>query len=377
MANIDERAAGGGLAVTAQPGGLLFNPGAYDGGDLDLEARRLMLATIEFFESRGKRVLKEHDRDRVWYADFLDFIARERLFATLLTPADVAGGDPDKRWDTSAQCCAFNEILRFLRPAVLVRRGRCRSSASGRSGRARTPPRERRAAALLDEGAIFAFGLSEREHGADIYSHRHGADARDERGGSFAPTGEKYYIGNGNVAGMVSVFGRRADLDGPDGYVFFAADSRHQNYAADSTTSCTCQMYVSDVPARGLPGAAPRTSCTPARRLRGRAQHGQRRQVQPVLRLDRDVRARLLRGDHARDRTASCTATRSPTSRTCVSALRRRVRPPGRDEAVQRPSDRLFPHARARGPALPALQPDGEDEGHHARGRRSSTCCGT
>ena len=29
---------------------------------------------------------------------------------------------------------------------------------------------KRRAAALLEDGAIFAFGLSERAHGADLYS---------------------------------------------------------------------------------------------------------------------------------------------------------------------------------------------------------------
>ena len=29
---------------------------------------------------------------------------------------------------------------------------------------------------------------------------------------------------------MVSVFGRRADVEGPDGYVFFAADSQHPHY---------------------------------------------------------------------------------------------------------------------------------------------------
>ena len=45
--------------------------------------------------------------------------------------------------------------------------------------------------------------------------------------GGFRANGGKYYIGNGNVAGLVSVFGRRADVEGPDGYVFFAADSRH------------------------------------------------------------------------------------------------------------------------------------------------------
>ena len=47
----------------------------------------MLLATIECFESRGKQALKEQDRERSWYADFLDFVGRERIFATLLTPA--------------------------------------------------------------------------------------------------------------------------------------------------------------------------------------------------------------------------------------------------------------------------------------------------
>ncbi len=64
--------------------------------------------------------------------------------------------------------------------------------------------------------------------------------------GGFTPTGGKYYIGNGNAAAMVSVFGRRADkpvIDSADfqrkmtdeeysGYLFFAADSRHRNYTS-------------------------------------------------------------------------------------------------------------------------------------------------
>ena len=39
-------------------------------------------------------------------------MARENVFATLLTPAAEAGGDGDKRWDTS-RICAFNEITAF------------------------------------------------------------------------------------------------------------------------------------------------------------------------------------------------------------------------------------------------------------------------
>src|SRR3954451_19525781 len=92
---------------------LLFNPRTYDAEEFDEPTRRALLATIQFFERRGKRKLKDDDRDRVWYADFLDFVGRERIFATFLTPAAEAGaGDEDKRWDT-ARICAFNEITGF------------------------------------------------------------------------------------------------------------------------------------------------------------------------------------------------------------------------------------------------------------------------
>src|SRR3954463_10139868 len=64
-------------------------------------------------------------------------------------------------------------------------------------------------------------------------------------GDGFRATGEKYYIGNGNEAGMVSVFGRRADVEGPDGYVFFAADSSHRNYTLKKNV-VNSQSYVSN-----------------------------------------------------------------------------------------------------------------------------------
>ena len=60
----------------------------------------------------------------------------------------------------------------------------------------------------------------------------------------FRASGGKYYIGNGNLAGMVSVFGRRADVEGPEGYVFFAADSSHPAYKLISNV-VHGQMYVS------------------------------------------------------------------------------------------------------------------------------------
>jgi acyl-CoA dehydrogenase len=220
---------------------LLFNPNTFDPSDLDPESRRIMLATIEFFESRGKAALKHADHERTWYADFLEFVKRERVFATLLTPAAEANGDAEKRWDT-ARICAFNEITGFYGLAYWYT---WQVSILGlgpiwQSGNAAA---RRRAAQLLDDGAIFAFGLSEREHGADIYSTDMVLESDGNDG--FRANGGKYYIGNGNEAGMVSVFGRRADLEGPDGYVFFAADSAHPSYELVQNV-VNAQMYVSE-----------------------------------------------------------------------------------------------------------------------------------
>ncbi|MFF7041383.1 acyl-CoA dehydrogenase family protein [Streptomyces massasporeus] len=206
---------------------LLFNPRTYDPAHFDPETRRLLRATVDWFEERGKRQLIEDYRTRAWLGDFLAFTAKEGLFATFLTPSSSAGeGEPDKRWDT-ARIAALNEILGFYGldywyawQVTILGLGPVWQSDNA-AARAR-------AAELLAQGEVFAFGLSEKAHGADIYSTDMLLEPDGD--GGFRATGSKYYIGNGNAAGLVSVFGRRTDVEGPDGYVFFAADSRHPNY---------------------------------------------------------------------------------------------------------------------------------------------------
>ncbi|GGQ73212.1 acyl-CoA dehydrogenase family protein [Couchioplanes azureus] len=220
---------------------LLLNPHTYDPAHLDAESRRLLRATVDFFESRGKKALIDSYIDREWYADFLEFAAKEGLFATFLTPAADGGGDADKRWDT-ARNAALSEILGFyglgywyVWQVTVLGLGPVWQSANAEA--------RAHAARLLDDGHVMAFGLSERTHGADIYATDMILTPDGE--GGFRATGPKYYIGNGNVAGLVSVFGRRADVEGPDGYVFFAADSRHDNYHLVKNV-VNAQMYVSE-----------------------------------------------------------------------------------------------------------------------------------
>ncbi len=145
---------------------LLLNPKRLAYLPLDVRSREILEKTIAFFEAKGKRKLRQDDLDRVWYADFLEFVKRERIFADLLTPPEPGG--PDARWDTYRNCFV-NEVLGFY--------GLCywytwQVSILGLGPLWMSPnaAMRKKAAEALAGGGIFAFGLSEKEHGADIYS---------------------------------------------------------------------------------------------------------------------------------------------------------------------------------------------------------------
>ncbi|MGK3208993.1 acyl-CoA dehydrogenase [Amycolatopsis sp. MEPSY49] len=219
---------------------MLLNPREYDPAHFDAETRRLLRATIDWFEQRGKAKLTEDYHNRVFYADFLEFAGKEGLFSTFLTPAANAGGNPDKRWDTS-RVAALSEILGFYGlnywyPWQVTILGLGPVWQSGND------VARKRAADALDAGGVGAFGLSEKDHGADIYS----SDlVLTKDGDGYRATGSKYYIGNGNCARTVSVFGRIDGVEGPDQYVFFYADSEHPNYHVVKNV-VPSQMYVAE-----------------------------------------------------------------------------------------------------------------------------------
>ena len=65
--------------------GLLFDPNTYDPQEFDTETRRLLRATIDFFEGQGKKRILDDDLKAQWPADFVEFVKREKVFATFLT----------------------------------------------------------------------------------------------------------------------------------------------------------------------------------------------------------------------------------------------------------------------------------------------------
>jgi len=202
----------------------------------DEGSRDVMRKTIEFFENKGKEALKRDDREHVWYADFLEFVKKERIFATLCTPAGY--GAQDSRWDTWRNC-EFAEILGFYGlPYWYV--WQVSVLGLGPLWMSENEAIKERTAQLLEDGAIFAFGLSERTHGADVYSTD--MELIPCEGGGYKARGEKYYIGNGNKAAIVSTFGK---IKGTEDYVFFAVDSQNEHYECKRNV-VNSQSYVSN-----------------------------------------------------------------------------------------------------------------------------------
>lgn len=217
----------------------LFNPNTYDRLHSDAVSRELVEKTIAFFENKGLKKIKKDDQEQVWYDDFLDFIKNEKVFYQLLTPADHSGGET--RWDMW-RISEFNEVLGFY--------GLCYWYAwqvtilgLGPIWMGTNEKLKKKAAGLLRDGGVFAFGLSEKTHGADLYSSEMTLTPQPD--GTWLANGSKYYIGNGNCAALVSTFGK---IEGTGEYVFFAVETDHPSYECVKKidTSGVRQAYVAE-----------------------------------------------------------------------------------------------------------------------------------
>ncbi|NMD41056.1 MAG: acyl-CoA dehydrogenase [Deltaproteobacteria bacterium] len=217
----------------------LIQPKKYKTLMADEGSKAIMEKTVAFFETMGKERLLDDYNKKLWYREFIDFLARERIFSKLLTPKEYAEGDPDCRWDT-ARNSEYSELLAFYGLGYWY----CFQVTILGLGPIWMSPNEtakKKAARLLREGAIFAFGLSERTHGADIYSTETMLTPKGD--GTYVANGEKYYIGNGNEAEMVSTLGKVKD--GTDEYTFFVTNYRHKAYELKKNV-ISHQEYVSN-----------------------------------------------------------------------------------------------------------------------------------
>ena len=224
--------------------GILLHPKNWDFSDLDPKSRELMKKTIEFFEKKGRKKLKSEDHASVWYSDFIDFLKNEKVFSVLLTPEEESISK-DQRWDTYRNTI-FSEILGFYglsywyvwQVSIL---------GLGPIWMSKNSDLKKEVAGLLNDGGVFAFGLSEKEHGADLISSE--MKLTPQSNGSYIANGDKYYIGNGNIASYVSTFGKMSDTGS---FVFFAVKSNHPNYKLVQNV-VNSQKYVAEFALKDYP----------------------------------------------------------------------------------------------------------------------------
>ena len=201
---------------------LLLNPKNYqDRNYPDERSKEIMLKTIEFFENKGLKKMKEDTFSFEFTYDFAEFVKKERIFETLFLPQGY--GDDDQYYSTY-RMYEFSEITGFYGTAYWYM---YHVSTLGLDPVFLGDNEElkQRAVQQLRENPLCAFGLSEKEHGADIYSSEMKLYPQED--GTYLARGTKYYIGNGNEASTITVFGKIA---GTDEYVFFVVDSHHEKF---------------------------------------------------------------------------------------------------------------------------------------------------
>ena len=213
----------------------LLNPKTYRGQHPHQPTNDMLEAVVAWFERKGLKSLKQDWHEKTWNHDFVDFMRSRQVLATLMTPQ---GYGENAAWNTLrnvefAEITAFYGITYWYTFQVSM-------LGLGPIFNGDNEKVKQRAAQLLKDGAVFAFGLSEREHGADIYS----SDMQlvPQPDGGYVARGGKYYIGNGNEAALVSTFGKNSETGD---YVFFVVDSKHPRYDCVKNT-CNAQNYVAE-----------------------------------------------------------------------------------------------------------------------------------
>jgi acyl-CoA dehydrogenase len=161
---------------------------------------------VDFFQAKGLAALKEEDREERWYQDWIDYQAGHGLYASLLSPAKYSNRGNRFRL---RRLTRFLEVIAYLAPAhgysLHVSFLGLFPILLGDNEKLK-----KEAIAKLENGGLFAFGVSEKTHGSDLFANE--MTVRPTASGLVA-AGSKYYIGNANAACMVSILGKKGEAD--------------------------------------------------------------------------------------------------------------------------------------------------------------------
>lgn len=192
------------------------------------EDKAMMLDARDFFEHKGNAAIKDDDNFRRYPRDFYQYLKESKLYGKLLTPAGY--GDENARWD-HYRVSAASELLGFY--GFYQYTLQCAVLGSVPIWESNNEEMKKKTAADLSAGELTAFGMSERAHGADIYSTD--VTLTPIGDGKYIANGEKYYIGNSARATKISVMGKNTETGE---YTMWVVDSRdrHCKYCGDIET---------------------------------------------------------------------------------------------------------------------------------------------
>jgi len=160
-----------------------------------------------FFHAKGVSAIKEEDFSEKWYDDWLAYQAAHRLYASVLSPKEFSatGGELDL-----LRLTRFLEVFAYFSPAhgysLQVSFLGLFSILMGSNSALK-----QQAVAMLESGGLLAFGVSEKDHGSDLLGNEFVVREDSAAAGQLIANGTKYYIGNANIAGMISTLARKVD----------------------------------------------------------------------------------------------------------------------------------------------------------------------
>jgi acyl-CoA dehydrogenase len=194
---------------------LPFDAPAPTGGAADYFADAGVGLMADFFRAKGLPALKDEDRREDWYPDWVSHQAADGLYAGLLSPA---------QYSTRGHRLDLFKLTRFLEAFSYFAPAHAYSLHVSFLGlfpilMSANEALKREAIARLEGGGLFAFGVSERAHGADLLANEFAV--RDTPAGRVA-AGTKCYIGNANAASLMSVLGKKGGTTRRSPLVLFA-----------------------------------------------------------------------------------------------------------------------------------------------------------
>ena len=160
---------------------------------------------VEFFQNKGLAALKHEDREELWYQDWIDFQAKNGLYASLLSP---------RQYSNRGHLFSLRRLTRFLEIFTYFAPAHAYSLHVSFLGLfpilvSANEDLKKEAISQLEAGGLLAFGVSEKKRGADLFANDLTVKSSDARG--LVADGAKYYIGNANAACMISILGKKVE----------------------------------------------------------------------------------------------------------------------------------------------------------------------